>query len=79
MKRKHITKILLPAVLCSSILLSGCTFKQNKTQENKSLLNFDIILPRFVKEVRSENTMKNNRTFTITTIIMTITTINGAG
>ena len=23
--------------------------------------------------------MKNNRTFTITTIIMTITTINGAG
>ena len=35
MKRKHITKILLPAVLCSSILLSGCTFKQNKTQENK--------------------------------------------
>ena len=35
----------------------------NKIQENKSLLIFDIILPRFVKEVRSENTMKNNRTF----------------
>ena len=30
----------------------------NKTQENKSLLTFDIILPRFEKEVRSENTMK---------------------
>ena len=35
----------------------------NRTQENKSLLTFDIILPRFMKEVRSENTMKNNRTF----------------
>ena len=28
---------------------------------------------------QGKNTMKNNRTFTITTIIMTITTINGAG